>query len=157
MLRHAELKDLTFIYQLIMDGSKHGYFNREYQEKEAAADGLLVELELMITKNIRVNNIIAQAIVYEHLNKPIGFVLLSGGPDNKGNELYMASVAEGYRGKGHGKKMITGVLDQFKGKNKMLFARCAQESETMYQLLLKNGFKYSTTGDEGYRGLTYEL
>ena len=77
--------------------------------------------------------------------------------NNKGNELYMSSIDTNYRNKGYGKKMIQGILDKFQGKNLTLLARCSNESERMFQLLLKNGFKHKATGEEGYRVLSYEL
>jgi ribosomal protein S18 acetylase RimI-like enzyme len=95
--------------------------------------------------------------VYEHEDKRIGFLLISEGPENKGNELWMAAVDPEYRNQGHGKTMILNVLNQFKGKNLFLFARCSPKSEIMYQLLTKNGFKLFETGPEGTRGIIYQL
>lgn len=157
MHRNANLKDLEFMYSQIMDGANHGYFNRKFQELPAAANGLRLELTSILTKGVRPNGLRAYGIIFENNGVPIGFVLMSAGEGNKGNELWMAGIDSKHRGKGYGKQMIQGVLEQFKGRNLMLFARCAPESETMYQLLSKNGFRHVATGEEGYRGLMYEL
>lgn len=82
---------------------------------------------------------------------------MSAGENNEGNELWIVAIDKKFRNQGHGKQMILGIINQFKGKNLMLFARCAPESEIMYQLLLQHGFNHFTTGQEGYRGLMYEL
>lgn len=157
MHRNANINDLGFIYELIMDGAKHGYFNRKFQEIPAAANGLRLELTSILTSQVRPNGLRAYGVIYEYQNEPIGFVLMSAGEENKGNELWMAAIHPDFRGKGHGKKMIQGILEQFKRRNLMLFARCAPESERMFQLLLKNGFRHVITGKEGYRGLMYGL
>lgn len=157
MHRNANIGDLDFIYELVMGGAKHGFFNRQFQELPAAANGLRLELALILESQVRPNGLRAYGIIYEHKGLPIGFVLMSDDEQNKGRELWMAAIHPGFQKKGHGKKMIQGVLDQFKDRNLMLFARCAPESERMYQLLTKNGFKHVATGEEGYRGMMYEL
>lgn len=157
MHRNATINDLNFIFELIMDGAKSGYFNREFQDLPAAANGLHLELASILTDKTRANGLTAYGIIYENKGKRAGFVLMSAGEEDKGNELWMASIKPNLRGKGFGKKMIQGVLEQFKGRNLMLFARCAQESKAMFNLLSKNGFKHVATGEEGYRGMMYEL
>lgn len=157
MHRNANIGDLDFIYEMVMDGAKYGYFNRKFQELTAAANGLRLELTSILKNQVRPNGLQAYGITYEYEGRPIGFVLMSAGEQNKGNELWMAAIHPDFREKGHGRKMVKGVLEQFKGRNLMLFARCAPESERMYQLLLNNGFRHVATGEEGYRGMMYEL
>lgn len=157
MHHNASIANLDLIYELIMDGAKHGYFNREFQKLPAAANGLRLELTSILENRLRPNGLPAYGIVYEHEDRVIGFVLMSAGEGNIGNELWMAAIHPDFREKGHGRKMVQGVLEQFKGRKLMLFARCAPESKRMYQLLLKNGFRHVATGDEGYRGMMYEL
>ena len=82
---------------------------------------------------------------------------MSAGPDNKGNELWMAAIDPLHRGQGEGREMIDSILDQFKGKNLSLFARCAPASERMFQMLLTRGFKQVALGEQGSRGLIYTL
>lgn len=156
MHRPATIQDVSFIYDLILDGSKNGYFNRAFCQVTGASNGLFVELTSIIAEKIRPNGLQAEALIYEHKGRSVGFIIMSAGENNKGNELWMAAIHPDHRGKGHGKAMITWVLDQFEGKNHLLFARCAPESEIMYQLLLSHGFSHMVTGDEGYRGLIYE-
>jgi len=157
MHRNANINDLSFIYEQIMEGSKHGYFNRKFQELPAAANGLKLELTSILKNKIRPNGLSSYGIIYEFNDKPVGFIIMSAGEENKGTELWMAAIHSDYQNRGHGKKMIAGVLEQFKGRNLILMARCAPESEAMFQLLLKSGFRHLATGEEGYRGLAYEL
>ena len=157
MLRHAEIKDLEFIYDLIMDGSKHGYFNKLYYKSNEASNGLKIELISILSKRVRINGLMSYGVIYEKNSKPIGFTIMSTVENNKGNEIYMSSIDNNYRKEGYGKNMIQGILEQFKGKNLTLLARCSNESEIMFQLLSKNGFKHMATGEEGYRVLSYEL
>jgi len=157
MHRHATIADLKFIYDLIIDGSKNGHYDRRFSEMPEAANGLQVNLTSILTQKIRHDGQIAYGIIYEYQNKPVGFVIMAAVKNNKGNEIWMASIHPDFRKQGFGKKMITGIFDQFKGKNLILMARCAQESKVMYQMLLKNGFKHYDTGKEGYRVLSYEL
>lgn len=157
MHRYANINDLEFIYELILEGSSYGYFNRKYKEYKEAANGLMLELMLILTEKKRINGLVSYALIYEFYGNPIGFVIMSAVEENKGNELWMVAIDKKFRNQGHGKKMILGILEQFKGKNLTLIARCATESEIMYQLLLKNGFDHIATGKEGYRGLAFVL
>lgn len=157
MLRYANINDLDFIYELVMSGAEHGFFNRQFHELPAAANGLRLELFSILASKTRLNGLMTYGIAYEHKGRPIGFVLMSTVEQNRGNELWMAAIHPDFRQMGYGKKMIQGVLEQFKGRNLMLFARCAPESESMFQLLIKNGFKHVSTGEKGYRGMMYEL
>lgn len=157
MLRNATMDDLDFIYELVLDGSKYGYFNRKFHGLPEAAKGLRLELASILKKQIRPNGLRAYGIVYEHDSRPVGFVVMSAGEQNKGNELWMVAVHPDFRNKGHGRKMIQGVLEKFKGRNLFLYARCAPESERMYQLLLKNGFTRRIIDENSYRVIMYEL
>ena len=74
MLRNAEVKDLDFIYDLIMDGSKYGYFNKQYQESIEASNGLKLELMSILTNKIRINGQIAYGIIYEYQGNAIGLL-----------------------------------------------------------------------------------
>lgn len=157
MLRYAKPSDFDFIYSLTMHDAQDGHFNREYCQNPDATKGLILEITSILGKRIRPNGLEAYGLIYEHDSKSAGFVIMSAGPENKGNELLMASIRPDIRGKKHGKRMLTNILNQFKGKKVMLLARCAPESEIMYQFLLKNGFKHIETGKTGVRGLLYAL
>jgi RimJ/RimL family protein N-acetyltransferase len=157
MCRNANIGDLEFIYNLIIDGSKNKNFVEEYYKNSDAARGLKIELLSILTNKIRVNGNIAYGIIYEHQGKPIGFVIMSSIDKNKGNEIYMASIEYAFRGKGFGKKMLNEITKQVEGKNLVLLARCNEYSESMYQILLKLGFEHIQTGKEGYRILNFTL
>lgn len=157
MLRAANIGDLDFIFNLIIDGAKEGHFNQELYTSDEAKRGFRIELMSILEKQVRLGGLRAYGSVYEIKGKRVGFLLISSGPGNKGNELWMASVDPEYRGKGHGKTMMLYVINQFSGKNLILFARCAPKSEVMYQLLTNNGFKLFETGPEGTRGITFQL
>jgi RimJ/RimL family protein N-acetyltransferase len=157
MLRHANPADIDFIYELIMSDAKDGHYNRDYCRIPEAANGLRVELSSILTTQIRPNGLKACGYIYELNKNQVGFVIISAAPENKWTELLMASISQKLRNKKHGKKMLTTILHQYKGKNALLFARCAHESEVMYQFLLKNGFRHVATGEEGVRGMLYEL
>lgn len=122
MLRYAKPTDFDFIYSLIMHDAQDGHFNRDYRRIPAAANGLILEIQSILGNQIRPNGLKAYGLIYEQENKPAGFVVMSAGPENKGNELLMASIRPEIRGKKHGKRMLTAILNQFKGKNVMLFA-----------------------------------
>lgn len=156
MHRNARIDDLDFIYELIVEGAKDGYFDKRLYTMSAAASGLRVELTSILARKQRANGLVAYAIIYEFENRPVGFILMAAGEGNKGNELWMVAIHRKYRDRGHGTRMIQGLLDQFRGKNLVLSARRAPASESMYHILLKHGFKHVTTGEEGYRGLMYD-
>ena len=154
MLRHANINDLDFIYRTIIEESKHGHFDKELQSP-LAAKGLHLELSLILKKRTRVNGFTAYAIIYEHNRSPVGFTIISAIKNNQGNELWMAAIKPKLRGKGLGTKMMKSILKQFYGRKQLIAARCAPESQTMFNILSKNGFKHVATGDEGHRGMRY--
>lgn len=156
MLREATILDLPFIHAEILDASLEGFFSRAIAEDPSQSSGMKAEIRSIIEHRLRPSGLMAQASVYESEQNPIGFVVLSAGPENKGTELWMATINKKYRGKGHGRRMLEEVLAHFEGKNAMLLARCAPEAEIMFRLLQQNGFRHVATGDEGYRGLMYE-
>ena len=156
MLRNASPKDLQFIFNLVLAEAKNGHFARELLIP-AATRGFEIELKSVLSDRVRQNGIQAYALIWERNSTPIGFVIMSAGPDNKGNEFWMAAISPEYRGSGEGKKMVSGILRQFEGKNLALFARCAPESEAMFHTLTTNGFSHITTGEQGSRGLMYTL
>ncbi|MDO9453949.1 MAG: GNAT family N-acetyltransferase [Stagnimonas sp.] len=156
MMRNASPKDFQFIFNLVLAEAKNGHFVRELLIP-AATRGFEIELKSVLVNRVRHNGIQAYALVWERNSKPIGFVIMSAGPDNKGNELWMSALSSEQRGSGEGKKMVSEILRQFKGKNLALFARCAPESEAMFHILTTNGFSHVDTGEQDSRGLMYTL
>jgi ribosomal protein S18 acetylase RimI-like enzyme len=156
MMRHAVPSDFQFIHNLILDGARAGHFERQLLTP-AATRGLEVELMSVLTSRVRVSGIKAYALIWESNKNPIGFVIISAGPENEGNELWLAAISPEYRDRGEGKKMILETLRHFKGKHLMLMARCAPESKAMFHILTSNGFSHVDTGKEGSRGLLYTL
>ena len=156
MHRSAGINDLEFIYDQIMDGAKYGYFNRKSHQIPAIAKKLKLELTSILKNKVRLNGLSAYGVIYELNDECIGFIIMSVDKENKGDELWMAAIHPDYRNKGHGKKMITEVLEQLKESDLIITARCAPESEAMYQILLQSGFRHLATSKGGYRGLAYE-
>jgi len=156
MMRNASPEDFQFIFSLILEEAKNGHFARKLLSP-AATRGFNIEIRSVLTHGVRVNGVRAYALVWERDAKPIGFVIMSAGSDNMGNELWLAAILPTHRGCGEGKKMIFEILRQFKGKNLMLGARCAPESEAMFHILTSNGFRLIHIGEEGSRGLMYSL
>lgn len=156
MMRNASPEDFNFIFNLVLREAKNGHFARELLIP-VATRGFAVELESILANRLRHDGIPAYALIWERNSKPIGFVIMSAGTDNKGNEFWMSALSPEHRGSGEGKNMVSEILRHFKGKNLALIARCALESEAMFHILTANGFNHVTTGDQGSRGLMYTL
>lgn len=156
MMRNAFPEDFQFIFNLVLTEAKNGHFARELLIP-AATRGFEIELKSVLASRVRHNGIQAYALIWERNSKPIGFVIMSAGSDNKGNELWMSALSPEHRGSGEGKKIVSEILRQFKGKNLALIARCAPESEAMFHILTTNGFSHVNTGKQGSRGLMYTL
>ncbi len=154
MMRNAYPEDFQFILTLVLSEARNGNFARELLIP-AATRGFELELKSVLISGVRLNGIAAYALIWEKDDKPIGFVIMSAGPDNKGNELWMLAIWPRHRGKGEAKAMISELLNQFKAKNVWLMARCSQESEAMFHILTTNGFIHFDTNKQGYRGLMY--
>lgn len=156
MMRNATPQDFQFINYHVLSEAKNGHFNRALLVP-SNRPGWDIDLSSVLAARTRRNGITAYALVWEKDKKPVGFVIMSAGPDNKGNELWMSALSPTQRGSGEGKKMILEILHQFKGKNKKLYARCAPESEAMFHILTTNGFDHVDTGEQGSRNLVYTL
>jgi RimJ/RimL family protein N-acetyltransferase len=158
MLREAVLSDIPFVRDLVAIEAATGVFERKLA-LPAARNGFELELRSIVTYRRRLNGLSAQLCIWQpaRTSEPIGFVALSAGEGNKGNELWLAGISPPHRRKGHCSAMLNELLNQFKGRNLMLIARCSAESEIMFQHLLKNGFRHVATGDTGYRGLIFAL
>jgi len=156
MMRNASPSDFQFIYSLVLTEAQNGHFDRKLLIP-AATRGWELELKSVLTSGVRLNGLRSYALIWERDRKPVGFVIISAGSDNKGNELWMSAVSPNHRGRGDGKKMILEILRQFQGKNLILMARCSPESEAMFHILTTNGFNHVTTGEQGIRGLMYTL
>lgn len=156
MMRNASSGDFNFIFSLVLAEAQNGHFARELLVP-AATRGFEIELKSVLANRVRHNGIQAYALIWERNSKPIGFVIMSAGSDNKGNELWMSALSPEHRGGGEGKKMVSEILHQFRGKNLTLLARCSPESEAMFHILTTNGFSHVTTGKQGSRGLMYTI
>lgn len=157
MLRAANITDFDFINKIVLSESKKGHFNRKLVR--------LInkffwkrELRSILSKDSRNKGIYAKAYVWVRDDNPIGFVIMSVlTKDNKGNELWMSAITPEQRGLGEGKKMLITILEQFKGKNKTLVARCSVESEAMFHILTTNGFIKADEIENETRLLKYKL
>lgn len=156
MMRNADPHDLDFIFDLVIAEAEEGHFTKELLGSTEKR-GFRLELISVLGRLIRIDGTRAFGLVWTHAGKSIGFVLMSAGPDNKGNELWMAAISPEQRKAGQGRAMISTVLEQFKGKNLKLFARCHSESEAMFHILASSGFNHIATGETGVRGLAYTL
>lgn len=156
MMRNASRTDFQFIFNLALAEAKNGHFFLELLNP-AASFGFALELDSILAKRVRPNGIQAYALIWQRDSKPIGFIIMSAGSDMKGNELWMSALSPEYRGNGEGTKMVNEILVQFRGKNRVLWARCAPESKAMFQILTTNGFSHELTDKNGTRGLLYNL
>lgn len=152
MMRYATLKDSDFICALILKEAANGHFDRNLL-LPAASRGLELELKSVLSDHRRVNGCDAYALIWEQNGQPIGFVVMSALDGDEGNELWLAAVSQGHRGKGEGKKMINTVLHQFEEQGAGLMSRCAPESEAMFHILTSNGFMLDVTLQKGTRQL----
>ena len=88
MCRNANISDLEFTYNLIIDGSKNKNFVEDYHQNPDAARGLKIEFLSILTNKIRANGNIAYTIIYEHQGNPIGFVIMPSIDKTKGRTIY---------------------------------------------------------------------
>jgi ribosomal protein S18 acetylase RimI-like enzyme len=156
MMRNASPDDFHFINSLVLAEAQNGHFDRKLLIP-AVTRGWELELNSVLASNVRHNGLRAYALIWEKNKKSIGFVIMSAGPDNKGNELWMTAISAEHRSQGEGKKMVLDILGRFKGKNLVLIARCSPESAVMFHILTRNGFSHVTAGGQGSRVLMYTL
>ena len=154
MFRNATHTDFNFIDPLIKAEAAKGHFNPKILRSPFSATWDL-ELKNVLRSNRRLNGLHAQALIWEERGHPIGFVIMSAGPGNKGNELWMSAIASNHRGQGKGRAMLAALLENFTGKNLVLLARCNAPSETMLHLLTANGFEVQETDSPGCCALMY--
>lgn len=103
MMRNASPNDFQFIYSLVLMEAQHGHFDRKLLIP-AATRGWELELKSVLTNGVRHNGLRSYGLIWERDRKPIGFVIMSAGPDNKGNELWMSAISPDHRERGEGKK-----------------------------------------------------
>lgn len=155
MIVDATIHDFQFINNLILIEAKNGHFNKDLVNPNMQ-NFWNDELSSILSRDSRNNGMFAKAYLWMRDDNPIGFVIMSAAAeDNKGNELWMAAITPNHRGLGEGKKMLATILQHFKGKNKILMARCSAESEAMFHILTTSGFEYKLTGQQGLRALVY--
>ncbi|MFJ1300079.1 GNAT family N-acetyltransferase [Pseudomonadota bacterium AL_CKDN230030165-1A_HGKHYDSX7] len=154
MFRNATPNDFAFFDPLIKAEAAKGHFNSKILNPPFSTTWDL-ELKSVLQANRRLNGLHAQALIWEEDGNPIGFVILSAGPENKGNELWMSAIAPNYRGRGNGKAMISALLENFQGKNLILLARCNAPSKTMLHLLTTHDFELMTTDSSDCHALRY--
>lgn len=156
MMRYATLADYDFIFSHVLKEAQNGHFSRDLL-KPAATRGLELELKSVLSRQTRVNGFVAYALIWEKMGQRIGFMAMSALDGDRDNELWLAAISPQHRGCGEGRKMINTVLSQFKGRNSLLTARCAPESEAMFHILTSSGFHHDATMEKGTRGLVYTL
>lgn len=154
MFRNATHTDFNFIDPLIKAEAAKGHFNPKILRPPFSTTWDL-ELKNVLQSNRRLNDLHAQALIWEERGYPIGFVILSAGPGNKGNELWMSAIASNHRGQGKGKAMLAALLQNFTGKNLVLMARCNAPSQTMLHLLTTHDFEVQETDSDGGCALMY--
>ena len=82
----------------------------------------------------------------------VGMVMMSEiSPGQGGNEIHLAFVTHKHRGKGYGSQMIDHILGQ--RRDVEVYVRCAPVSQCMYEMLIRRGFQYEYTNEEGHRVL----
>ena len=153
MLRPANVVDLPVLRALIRDGAVTGSIDRELasESREAAlffanlrqalATGYFVEEEPLTGDLITVA---VPGYVYlpdgEAVDRPIGFGLFKA--IAVGYELWLTGLATAWRGHGHGRGMLTALLNTPPGKQTYLVRLNTEgrESATMGHLLLTMGY-----------------
>ena len=153
MLRPANVVDLPILRALIRDGAVTGSIDRELasESREAAlffsnlrqalATGYFVEEEPLTGDLVTVA---VPGYVYlpdgEAVDKPVGFGLFKA--IAVGYELWLTGLATAWRGHGHGRAMLTALLNTPPGKQTYLVRLNTEgrESSTMGHLLLTLGY-----------------
>jgi len=152
----ATINDRKFINDIVIEDSKHGFYNRSIE----AASGITswdLDLKYILENKKRINGFNAQAYIYAHNEIPIGFFIMSVFDLKLAQELWMASIVSKYRRKGFGNKMLNGILEQVNSKKSKLLARCSKESKIAFDMLIKKGFKKIGETNDGYRLLGYKV
>lgn len=97
MMRHASIDDFSFINSLVLSEAQQGHFDRQLLIP-VLKHGWEIELQSVLANGVHQCGLRAYALIWEKNEKPIGFVIMSAVSDNKGNELWMASVLPEHRG-----------------------------------------------------------
>lgn len=140
MLRSASIKDLNFLFNEILEGSKSGHFNSEFYQNPKATAGLRVNLESILSGHGRVDGPFAYGLVLENRSgKSVSFLLISALEGNKGNEFWMLSTAKPFRKQGFGNQIIDEVLNAFKAKKLELVLDVMLSLKLCIKCLLKKG------------------
>ena len=132
MLRPANVVDLPTLRALIREGALTGSFERELATesreatkfftnlRQALASGYFVEPDPR-TGDPATFAVLAYVFVPDHdptVHRPIGFGIFKAAPI--GYELWLTGIDAGWRGRGHGRRMLGALLDTPPGRNAYL-------------------------------------
>jgi GNAT superfamily N-acetyltransferase len=156
------LNDIPFITNLEERDRKAGHYGRK-QYVDGDPDELFVRnCHEMITNGVCLttgDGIAGEIWISEFERQPIGFCFMAELPEDvrplffsePTREIWMFSVADDHRGKGHGKAFLREVLEWYKPQ-RFLFARCSGASKVMVSLLERQRFVYLATSRDGFAG-----
>ena len=132
MLRPAHVVDLPTLRALIREGALTGSFDRELATesrgatkfftslRQALATGYSVEPDPR-TGDLATFAVLAYVYVPDHdpvVHRPIGFGIFKAAP--VGYELWLTGIDAAWRGRGHGRRMLSELLDTPPGRNAYL-------------------------------------
>ncbi|MGI3744888.1 MAG: GNAT family N-acetyltransferase [Janthinobacterium lividum] len=149
--RNAEVRDLEFIYKLILEGAANGHFANAFLTPQGSK-GLKLNLVSILTHKRRLDSDMpAYGVIYHEDGKSVGFIINTSIYDSKGTEIWMMAIHRSYRGSGCGSALLDEILRHMVGYNGLIMARCHPSSNIMYNMLVKRGFEHKDTGKEGTR------
>ncbi len=150
-LLQADLSDLEFICDLMLEETRAGHFAPRHMDPNAP-ELFRENLRSIITHGRHLDqNLRAQAIVVEEDGQRVGFVIMSEMFEGRGgNELAAIVVAKAFRGRGYGSRILDEVLGRWL-PHAEVHVQCLPASETLYRMLLARGFEHFDTTDTGLR------
>ena len=159
-LREAQNDDLDFVMNEIIEGTKKGHYIESILDplqQIAMRDMLSNVIEnrcLVRFSNLGEEEIFASLFIYgSSKDDRVGYLLVSEKSHLCSDlEIYQAGIKETHLGKGHG----TNLIDKFmhiSPKDRNVFSRCYPASKEMFNILIKHGFKHTSTSYSGIREL----
>jgi hypothetical protein len=151
--RSANITDLDFIQGCILFGARKGHYSFD-PENPVLVHWMKKEIRSVVTSRMLLDGRQASASVFLTGHKRIATMILSqAAPGSHSLEIYALSVIREFQHKGFGSRIIKNLLEHYPDVE--IFARCTPSSVTMYNLLLRKGFRFNCM-DNDFRVLTRE-
>jgi hypothetical protein len=145
VIKKASINDIQYIFNSILNEAKNKHFNPEYCNP-FRHKGLMQQIRCTIEKGrmpINENTFINSKIIVAHLeNQAIGFSWIKEEKttnNHKSWELYLLSISQSHRKRGHGKKIIEASIKELIDM-KYISARLYKNSRSAMKILKDMNF-----------------